>query len=190
MPELFDIWMRLLRDTPGSVLWLIEVDPTASANLRTAAGRHGIDPDRLVFSPKVNLADHLARQRNADLFLDTLPYNAGLTASNALWSGLPVITCLGASLVGRIAASLLNAVGLAELVTKSLSDYEALALHLAHNPARLTSLREKLSRNHDDCPLFNTKRFTRHLEIAYETMWSLYQMREPPESFAVENTNL
>jgi protein O-GlcNAc transferase len=103
--------------------------------------------------------------------------------------GVPVITCLGSTFVGRMAASLLNACGLAELVTTSLGDYEALALQLAHNPTRLRSLREKLSRNRDDCSLFNTKRFTRNIEIAYETMWSLYQMREPPESFAVENAN-
>ena len=141
---------------------------------------------RLIDAPKTNLADHLARHRLADLFLDTQPYNAHTTASDALWAGLPVLTCLGSTFAGRVAASLVKAVGLSELVTNSLADYEALALKLAHDPALLASLKAKLASNRDTCPLFNTKRFTRHIEAAYVTMWEKYQRGELPTSFAVD----
>src|SRR5262249_30592757 len=128
-PKIFELWMRLLRATPNSVLWLSQTNTIATANLRREAERHGVWSPRVIFAPKLaDNADHLARQRQADLFLDTLPYNAHTTASDALWVGLPVLTCLEETFAGRVAASLLRAIGLPELVTTSLEDYETLAL--------------------------------------------------------------
>jgi protein O-GlcNAc transferase len=185
--KMFDLWMRLLRSTPRGVLWLSQTDETATANLRREAERHGVSPQRLIFAPKVEHdSDHLARQRQADLFLDTLPYNGHTTASDALWAGLPVLTCLGGTFAGRVAASLLRAVGLPELVTRSLQDYEALALRLAREPSLLASIKAKLVHNRDTHPLFNTARFTRHIEAAYTAMWQRFQSRLPPQAFAVE----
>ena len=132
-----------------------------------------------------SLADHLARQQLADLFIDTLPYNAHATASDALWGGLPVLTCLGSTYASRAAASQLHAVGLAELVTGSLTEYEALALELAHDRDRLQAIRRKLAANRLTHPLFDTDRFRRHIEAAYATMWDIWQRGEPPRSFAV-----
>src|SRR5262249_23908036 len=184
--ELFDIWMRLLRAVDGSVLWLFRSNDLACANLRREAAARGVDPSRLVFAPLRDHPDHLARLTLADLFLDTLPYNAHTTASDALWAGLPVVTCLGETFAGRVAGSLLRAVGLAELITTSLGDYEALALKLARDPQQLASIKAKLARNRDTYPLFDTARFTRHIEAAYTTMWERHQMGELPESFTVK----
>jgi len=186
-PTIFDVWMRLLKAVDGSVLWLREYNETALHNLRLEAERRGVAPERLVFAPPVPLiAEHLARHRQADLFLDTLPYNGHTTAADALWAGLPVVTCLGSAFAGRVAASLLQAVGLSELITASLEDYEALALKLARDPVLLASLKAKLARNRGTYPLFDTERFTRNLEAAYTTMWRRYQNAEPPASFAVK----
>ena len=160
----FAIWMRLLRETDGSVLWLLDANPQAVNNLRRAAERHAVDPQRLIFAERADLAAHLDRQRLADLFLDTTPYNAGATASAALWAGVPVLTCLGGSLTGRMAASMLHAVGLPELATDSLTAYEAMAHALARDPARLQALRRTLERNKLRRPLFDTARSTRHIE--------------------------
>ena len=155
-------------------------------NLGCEAERHGVSALRSVFAPRVaEISDHLARQRQADLFLDTLPYNAHTTASDALWAGLPVLTCLGETFAGRVAASLLRAVGLPELVTTSLEDYEALALRLAREPMLLASIKAKLARNRESYPLFDTARFARHIESAYTTMWERQQRGEPPLGFAV-----
>ncbi|HEV8680570.1 MAG TPA: tetratricopeptide repeat protein [Stellaceae bacterium] len=184
-PHIFDVWMRLLRQVDGSVLWLLGDNAVAVRHLQQHAERRSVAPDRLVFAPRIALEDHLARQRLADLFLDTLPYNAGTTASDALWVGLPVLTCAGSSFAGRMAGSLLNAVGLPELITDNLADYEALALALARDGNRLAAIRAKLARHRDTFPLFDTDRFRRHLESAYETMWQRYQRGEPPASFAV-----
>lgn len=184
-PTIFEIWMRLLDRVDGSVLWLLEDNAAAANNLRREASARGVAPSRLVFAPRVTPSEHLARHRLADLFLDTLPYNAHTTASDALWMGLPLITCAGASFPARVAASLLAAAGLPELITQTLADYEALALHLAAEPAKLASCKAKLAQNRSTFPLFNTDRFRRHLESAYETMWARHQHGEPPESFAV-----
>jgi protein O-GlcNAc transferase len=146
-PQIFDVWCRLLRAVPNSVLWLIEDNSYAAANLRREAQTRSISPSRLVYAPRMKLAEHLARHRVADLFLDTLPYNAHTTASDALWAGLPVITCAGETFASRVAGSLLHAVGLAELVTYSLADYETLALELATKPMMLAGLRTTLARN-------------------------------------------
>jgi protein O-GlcNAc transferase len=183
----FDVWMRLLGSVQGSVLWLSQVNEHAVRNLRSEAGLRGIDPDRLVFARRVpSLADHLARQQLADLFVDTLPYSAHATASDALWGGLPVLTCMGNTYAGRAAASLLHAVGLPELVTDTPQDYEASALALANDRDRLQSIHRKLAANRLTYPLFDTDRFRRHLEAAYRTMWERWQRDESPESFAVK----
>jgi predicted O-linked N-acetylglucosamine transferase (SPINDLY family) len=184
-PRVFDVWMRLLNKVQGSVLWLLEDNKTVARNLRQEAERRSIASGRVIFAPRVKMEEHLARQRLADLFLDTLPYNAHVTASDALWVGLPVVTHIGGAFAGRVAASLLNAVGLPELLTSSWEDYEALALKLATSPAMLADIRAKLALNRTTHPLFDTGRFRRHIESAYVTMWERYQRGEPPVSFAV-----
>jgi protein O-GlcNAc transferase len=188
-PEVFSVWMRLLCAKQNSVLWLLEANSTVSINLRREAEKHSVSSDRLIFAPRLPLADHLARHRNADLFLDTLPYNAHTTASDALWAGLPVLTCLGATFAGRVAASLIKAVGLDELITHSLEDYEALALKIASDPSSLAAIKDRLARNRSTFPLFNTERMTRQIEVAYMTMWERYQRGEGPRAFRVDRPN-
>jgi len=185
-PPFFDIWMRLLGKIEGSVLWLVRDNAAAERNLRKEAAARNVDPERLVFADRWPLADHLARLGLADLFLDTLPYNAGATASDALWAGLPVLTCLGRAFAGRMAASLLHAVGLPDLVTLNLEDYEALALKLAREPALFSAYRQRLQSNRLTAPLFDTDRFRRHLEQAYTTMLDIHDRGEKPRSFSVD----
>jgi len=187
-PPIFDIWMRLLLSVDGSVLWLVEDNAAAVGNLRQEAERRGVVPERLVFAPRVKLDDYLARLRLADVFLDTLPYNAHTTASDALWAGLPVVTCAGSSFAARVAGSLLNAVGLPELITGNLEDYEALALKLARDRDLLAQIRLRLWTNRRKFPLFDTARFCSHIESAYHTMWERHQRGERPASFAVAST--
>jgi len=165
---MFDIWMRLLKRVDDGVLWLL--DSPARENLRREAQARGVGPERLVFAPKVAADEHLARHRLADLVLDTLPYNAHTTASDALWAGVPVVTAIGEAFQGRVAASLLNAIGLSELVTATPAKYEDLALELATNPALLAATREKLARNRTTAPLFDSERFRKAIEAAYEAM--------------------
>jgi protein O-GlcNAc transferase len=184
-PPMFDVWMRLLRATDGSVLWLLQDNEAATSNLKREAEARGVEPRRLIFAPRVNVEEHLARQRLADLFLDTLPCTAHTTASDALWVGLPVLTVLGTTFAGRVAASLLNAIGLPELITSSLTAYEALALSLARDSAALSRLKAKLEGNRHTHALFDTARFTRNLEAAFESIWSRAQRGEPPEDLAV-----
>lgn len=179
-PEIFDIWIRLLRTIDGSVLWLLATNATASANLSSEARKRGVASERLIFAPGADDEEHLARQRLADLFLDTLPYNAHTTASDALWVGLPLITCLGSTFAGRVAASLLKAVGLDRLITPSLDEYASLALELAHNPSMLASIKHQLAMNRDRAALFDTSRTARCIEAAYTMMWEWYQRREKP----------
>jgi predicted O-linked N-acetylglucosamine transferase (SPINDLY family) len=169
-PEVFDSWMRILARVEDSVLWLLEDNQDATANLTAAAEARGVSAQRLVFAKRVPLADHMARHRLADLFLDTWPYNAHTTASDALWAGLPVLTQIGDTFSGRVAASLLHAIGLPELVTTTADEYEALAVELATNPERLQSIRARLDANRLTTPLFDTARFTRRLEAAYRAM--------------------
>ena len=174
--------MRLLAAVPGSLLWLKHDGDEARENLRAAAAARGIDPARLFFAGKIEgEAAHLGRYRAADLFLDTLPYNAHATACDALWAGLPLITCRGKSFAGRVSASLLQAVGLPELVTQSLETYEARALELARDPAQLQALAEKLTRNLPTAPLFDADRFARNIEAAYVT---ISEQRGNPHSFS------
>jgi protein O-GlcNAc transferase len=184
----FEVWMRLVGAVPGSVLWLAEANPDMAVNLRCEAQRCGIAPERLVFAPRVPLPQYLVRQRLAGLFLDTVPYNAGATGVAALWAGLPVVTALGQTFVGRMAGSMLQAVGLPALVTQNLEDYEALALKLARDPGLLSGIRQKLQDNLRVTPLFDTDRFRRHLEQAYRTMVDIWRQGQGPRSFSVEPT--
>jgi len=186
-PTMFDVWMRLISAVEGSVLWLLGDNPYAIQNLKREAGLRGVASDRLIFAPRVGPEEHLARFRLADLFLDTLPYNAHTTASDALWAGVPVVTCQGSTFAGRVAGSLLSAVGLPELVTDSIANYEALCLKLGRDGEALATLKQALALKRLDCRLFDTMRFTRHLEAAYGHMWLKAQRGERPKSFSIED---
>jgi predicted O-linked N-acetylglucosamine transferase (SPINDLY family) len=184
-PEVFDCWMGIIKNVKGSVLWLLEISEPATCNLRMEAKARGIDPDRLVFAKKLPAPDHLARHRLADLSLDTLPYNAHTTASDALWAGLPVLTQIGETFAGRVAASLLNAIGLHELIATTARQYEEIAIELAINPEKLAAIKTKLANNRLSTPLFDTQLFTRHIENAYEAMYERHRMRMPPDHIYV-----
>ena len=184
-PMVFGIWMRLLSQVPNSVLWLVAESETVMRNLRAEAQARKVDSSRLVFARRVPYEQYLAQYRQADLFLDTVPFNAGTTASDALWAGLPVLTQLGQTFAGRMAASLLDAVGLPELITRSEQEYEQLALKLATEPALLKSYRDRLAANLPTAPLFDTARFTRHLETAYQMMWQRHEQGLAPDHVIV-----
>jgi protein O-GlcNAc transferase len=185
-PTIFNVWMRLLAKTEGGVLWLMDGGPITRENLRRVAAERGVSGERLVFAPRVPPPDeHLARHRLADLFLDTLPYNAHTTASDALWAGLPVLTCIGSTFAGRVAASLLNAVGLSELVTRSLDEYEALALRIVRDTELQMTLKNRLAENRTTYPLFDTRRITRHIEKAFSEIWQRHCAGETPAFLAV-----
>jgi len=184
-PETFDSWMRILKQVEGSVLWLIGDNALAERNLRREAEARGVDAARLVFAPRREMPDHLARQKLADLFLDTLPYGAHTTASDALWVGLPVVTLAGDTFASRVAGSLLLNTGLPELITHTRADYEALALRLARDPAELRALGAKIAANVPSAPLFDAPSTTRAIETAYERMWALYEAGRPPEPMSV-----
>ena len=184
-PAIFDIWMRLLGAVDGSVLWLLEDNATAVAHLKAEAEARGVSASRLIFALRINAEDHLARQTLADLFLDTLPCTAHTTASDALFAGLPLLTVLGTTFAGRVAASILRAIGLPELVAPSLADYENRALSLARDSAMLADIKQKLARNRETSPLFDTAHFTRNLEAAFQIMWDRYQRGERPADISV-----
>jgi predicted O-linked N-acetylglucosamine transferase (SPINDLY family) len=187
-PEMFAVWMRLLSAVDGSVLWLSEPDAVAVRNLKREAEARGVNADRLVFAPYLASIDkHLARSSLADLFLDTLPCNAHTTASDALWVGVPVITARGTTFAGRVAASLLQAIGLDELISNSLFEYESLALKLARDADALARIKRKLMQNRETHPLFDTARFTRNLERAFTAMCERARRGAPPKTFAVES---
>ena len=175
LPTTFAAWMQILQAVEGSVLWLFQDNPWAVQNLKQEAIKHGIDPSRLVFAERMPSSEHLARHRMADLFLDTFPYNAHTTASDALWTGLPVLTLMGQSFASRVAASLLNAIGLPELITTTPQAYEALAIDLASNSEKLTSINARLNSNRLTSPLFDTPQFTKDLEQAYVKIYQDYQ---------------
>jgi predicted O-linked N-acetylglucosamine transferase (SPINDLY family) len=189
-PTVLSCWMRILLAVENSVLWLFEDNPTAADNLRREASARGVAPQRLVFARRLPNAEHLARHRCADLFLDTLPYGAHTTASDALWSGLPVLTCVGETFAGRVGASLLNAIELPELITATSAAYEELAIELARNPARLAGLKMKLAVNRLTKPLFDTAGFTRHLEAAYAAMMERYQAGLSPDHIRVPRSTV
>jgi predicted O-linked N-acetylglucosamine transferase (SPINDLY family) len=180
-PRFFSVWMRLLAASPESVLWLVASTELVQQNLRREAQRRGIDPNRLIFAPRVPYAQHLGRLGRADLFLDTLPFNGGTTASDALWAGLPVLTCSGQAFAARMAGSLLSALALPELICTDLDSYEQLAGALLREPQRLADLKARLLAQRLTSPLFNTKRFTRHLEAAYLQAYQRHQQQQPPK---------
>ncbi len=185
-PEIFSGWMRILRQVEGSALFLYADNDAAAANLKKEAEQRGIDASRIVFGRRLPTPEYLARYRVADLFLDTHPYNGGTTTSDALWAGVPVLTRMGQSFASRVAASLLRAIGLEELVTKSEEEYEALAIELAGRPERLARIKEKLARNRLSMPLFDTPLFTRRLEAAYTAMYERFQADLRPEDFSID----
>jgi predicted O-linked N-acetylglucosamine transferase (SPINDLY family) len=186
--RVLDCWIRILKKVEGSVLWLFESNEKAASNLRQRALTGGVNPERLIFAKRLPLlSEHLARYRSADLFLDTLPYNAHATASDALWAGLPVLTCLGETFAGRVAASLLNAINLPELVKTTLEAYEAFAIELADHPDRLKEIKQKLDKNRLTTPLFDTELFTKHIERAYVAMCERYHAGLPPCDILVPN---
>ena len=185
LPAMFAAWMRILKATPGSVLWLLDSQAPFPQNLRQAAEQQGVQGERLVFAPFQPLAQHLARLQHADLFLDTLPYNAHTTASDSLWSGVPLLTCRGTTFPGRVAASLLQAAGLQELIVENLPDYEARAISLAGDPMAMQALKAKLAVNRTQCALFDTDGFRRRIEQAYLRMWQIRQAGGAPEHFSV-----
>ncbi len=180
-PAVFAVWMHILKRAEGSVLWLLEDNLHATENLRREAEQRGVSSERLIFAPRIHLPGHLARHQLADLFLDTLPYNAHTTASDALWAGLPVLTLMGQTFAGRVAAGLLHAIELPELITHSQEQYESKAIELATNPKLLGEIKQKLARNRLTTPLFNTPLFTKHIEAAYVAMYERYQTNLPPE---------
>jgi predicted O-linked N-acetylglucosamine transferase (SPINDLY family) len=180
-PSTFDGWMRILKRVEGSVLFLYAESELIATNLKKEAALRGVDADRLVFGKRLAIPEYLARYRIADLFLDTLPYNAGTTASDALWAGLPVLTCIGEAFASRVAASLLNGIHLPELITSTQEEYEALAVELATKPEKLRQLRQKLAANRLTTPLFDTQRFTQQIEAAYTQMYERYQAGLSPE---------
>jgi predicted O-linked N-acetylglucosamine transferase (SPINDLY family) len=186
-PRLFDVWMRLLSARPGSVLWLLCSNDLVEGNLRAEAQKRGVDPRRLVFAPIVPPAEHLARFSHADLFLDTLPCNAHTTASDALWAGVPVLTCSGDTFAGRVAGSLLNAAGVPELITRSLEEYEQLALALARNPDRLSALRSRVHSARNSSLLFDPPKLAGHIEAAYLQIWQNWLLGRQPTAFALES---
>jgi predicted O-linked N-acetylglucosamine transferase (SPINDLY family) len=181
-PPVFEAWMGLLREVEGSLLWMLEGTPAAMRNLRSHAAAHAVAPERLVFAPHIPLAQHLARYRHADLFLDTAPCNAHTTASDALWMGVPVLTLTGETFAGRVATSLLQAVGLPQLCTVTLADYVARALHLARTPSELSALKAHLEGGRRTFPLFDTARYCRQLEAVYAEVWARHARGDPPST--------
>lgn len=184
-PQAFDIWMNLLREVPNSVLWLLNVGDAAKANLKREAEVRGVEADRLVFAPRASAADHLARHVHADLFLDTLIYNGHTTTSDALRMGGVVVACEGSAFAGRVSASLLTVLGVPELVASNPDGYARLALALARDPAQLSTFKAKIAANRHALPLFDTRRFTRHLEAAFLEIYGRSQRGEPPTAFTV-----
>jgi len=185
LPSTFEGWMRILKAVDGSVLWLFKDNPWVVENLKKEAQKQGLDRQRLVFADYMPLSDHLARHRQADLFLDTLPYNAHTTTSDALWTGLPVLTLMGRSFAGRVAGSLLNAIDLPELITNTQVEYEALAIELAMSPNKLADIKSKLMANRLTAPLFDTPLFAKNIEAAYIKMMERYQADLQPEHISI-----
>ena len=185
LPATFKSWMRILRAVDGSVLWLLQDNPWAVENLKKEAQKEGVDEKRLVFAERLPPSEHLARHRQADLFIDTFPYNAHTTASDALWAGLPVLTLVGESFASRVAASLLNAVGITELITSTIEEYQTLAIDLAINSHKLEIIKQTLAVNRLTTPLFDTPCFAKNLEVAYIKMYERYQLDLQPDKIVI-----
>ena len=176
-PALFAIWMRILQQTPNSVLWLLDCNVWAKDNLRIAAEKAGIDATRLIFAPRVAIAEHLERHNYADLFLDTSPYNAHTSASDALWMALPLLTCMGDTFAARVAGSLLQHINLPELIAPNWQEYEDKAIFFAQNPSALNDLKQKLITQTKNSGLFNPAQFALNLEQQYQQIWQAYQAK-------------
>ena len=179
LPDVFAVWMRWLQAVPGSVLWLLEARGDAKENLQREARAAGVDPNRLVFAPRAPMSVHLVRNAVPDLFVDTYPYGAHTTANDALLAGLPVLTCAGETLASRIAGSQLRAIGLSDLITTNLADYEALGLELATRPDLLQGHRLRLAANRLTYPLFDMERYARDFADAVERVWNDYRAGNP-----------
>jgi len=184
-PQVFDVWMRLLERVENSVLWILSENINISKNLKKEATIRGVDFNRIVFAERIKMNEHLARQKVADLFIDTFPYTGHTTASDALWVGLPVLTRIGKTFASRVSASLLNAIGLSTLVTSSAKEYEDLAIELATNPAKLKEIKNKLKNNRNTKALFNTPVFTRNIEKAYSLMYERYLINLPLDNIEI-----
>ena len=184
-PTMLDRWIRIFKGVEGSILWLFEDNTWAAENLKKEVERRGVDSTRIVFAKRMPLQEHLARHRQANLFLDTLPCNAHTTASDALWTGLPVLTLMGESFASRVAASLLQAIELPELIAATLEEYEALAIEFGTNPQKLDAIKQRLLDKQLSAPLFDTPLFAKHLEAAYTQMMERYWADLPPENLYV-----
>ncbi len=184
-PVMFNSWMKIIQQIPESVLWLQGTNETARKNLRLEAEARGVKPDRLIFAEKLSKSEHLARLRLADVALDTRIVSGAATTSDALWVGLSVITLQGSNFASRMSSSILTAIGLSELVVHSIEEYESLAIDLAHNPAKLQTIRQKLAENLTTEPLFDTPRFAGNLEKAYKEMWKIFTAGESPRQIEV-----
>jgi predicted O-linked N-acetylglucosamine transferase (SPINDLY family) len=184
-PIMFDVWMRILKRVPESVLWVLQDSAASAVNLRAEATRRGVDAGRLVFAPRMPFNDNLARQRAADLFLDTLPYNAHTTASDALWAGLPVLTCMGESFAGRVAASILTALEVPELIAPTIAAYEDMAVALANDRPAYECIGQKVAANRLSAPLFDAALYARHLEEAYGQMYGRFQKGLAPDHISL-----
>ena len=184
-PDVFDTWMRILKKVENSVLWLAENNKTGVKNIKNEAELRGIDPNRIIFAQHMLLAEHLARHRLADLFIDTFPYTAHTTCNDALWSNVPVLTRIGESFASRGAASLLSAISLSELITNTEKEYEDLAIKIATNKNYFTEIKNKLSKNRTSKPLFNTKLFTQNIESAYFKIYEKYISNKNPDNIEI-----
>jgi len=184
-PNVFDIWMKILKQVKGSVLWLLEDNLTATNNLKLEANKRDVDDKRIIFAKRMNMADHFARHRAADLFIDTLPYNAHTTASDGLWVGLPFLTLVGDTFASRVGASMLNAIGLPELITYSENEYKNKAIEIAKNPILLRAIKKKLEKNKFSKPLFNVKLFTKNIESAYTKIYKNYIKNQKIENIEI-----
>jgi predicted O-linked N-acetylglucosamine transferase (SPINDLY family) len=180
--------MRIIKAVDGSMLWLLEDNPAAATNLQKEAQARGVSAERLVFAKRIPISEHLARHHLADLFLDTIPYNAHTTASDALWTGVPVLTCIGQTFPGRVAASLLTAIGLPELITTTLGAYEDMAIDLAKHPEKMLNIKSKLAENRLTTSLFDTRRSAVQIEAAYTAMYERYRAGLMPDHLYIPNT--
>ena len=185
-PNIFNIWMKILKKIEGSVLWLIKDSNEGANNLKKEANKRGINPDKIIFAKRMTISEHLARHKMADLFIDTFPYTAHTTCSDALWSGLPVITLMGQSFASRVSGSLLNAVGLNELITTTEKDYEDLIIRLATDSNQLKIIKNKLEKNKINQPIFNTKLYTKKIESAYKEIYKRYHSDLPLENIEIK----
>jgi predicted O-linked N-acetylglucosamine transferase (SPINDLY family) len=186
LPDVFDCWAQILKQVDNSVLWLLEDNKVAARNLRQEAVNRGIDADRIIFAERMELSDHLARHKVADLFLDTFPYNAHTTASDALWAGLPLITIQGQSFASRVASSLLENLGLSEMISRSMNEYTSKAIMLGKNPILLREIKLNLFANRASSPLFDGKLFALHLESAFEKMYRQFALNKTPEHIFID----